>query len=111
MNMLLVTDILLVEVIQVHFLLAMRSSEQLEEVPLEVFAIVVDYFVDACFTHEDRASGVRFGLRMHFEAVLIAHLPLAELAVPAQALQAFGLHFIVELLRRAHFCFRHFSGL
>jgi len=47
---------------------------------------------------------------VHLEAVLIAHLPLAQLAVPAEALQAFRLHLVVELLGRAHFCFRHLGG-
>ena len=39
---------------------------------------------------------------MALEAVLIATLFCADLAVPAQSLQAFRFHLVSDLLRRAH---------
>lgn len=50
---------------------------------------------------------MRLRLRVHLEAVLVAHLPGADLAVPAQALQAFGFELVVEVLGRADFGARH----
>jgi hypothetical protein len=44
------------------------------------------------------------------EAVLVAALFLADLAVPAQALQAFGFHFVRDIFCAADFGFRHGGG-
>jgi len=50
---------------------------------------------------------VGLGLCVHFEAILIAHLALADLTVPSQPLESFRLELIVEELRGSYFCFRH----
>jgi hypothetical protein len=44
---------------------------------------------------------------VHFEAILIAHLALADLTVPSQPLKSFRLELIIEELRGSNFCFRH----
>jgi hypothetical protein len=45
-----------------------------------------------------------------FEPVFIAHLSLAYLAVPAQTLKPFRLHFVGEVLGGADFGARHRGG-
>lgn len=47
---------------------------------------------------------------MAFKAVLVAALLRAHLAVPAEALEAFGFHLVGDLLRRAHFGAWHRGG-
>lgn len=47
---------------------------------------------------------------MLFESVLIATLLLAGRTIPAQTLQAFGLHLVAEPFRAAYFGFRHGGG-
>ena len=53
----------------------------------------------------DNEHGAQVALRAHMvlESVLVAALFLADLTEPAQALQAFRLHRIGDLLGRAHF--------
>ena len=48
---------------------------------------------------------------MAFETVFVAGLLLAYLAVPAEALQAFGLELVVQVFGRAYFGTRHDDGL
>lgn len=45
MDVLLVCNILLVEVVQVHLLLAVGGAQELQEVALELVAVVVDVFL------------------------------------------------------------------
>jgi hypothetical protein len=47
---------------------------------------------------------------MLLEAVLVAALLFADLAVPAQALQAFGFHFVGDIFGAADFGFGHGGG-
>jgi hypothetical protein len=42
-----------------------------------------------------------------FESVFVAHLALADLTVPAEALEAFGFHVVGEPFCAADFCFGH----
>ena len=51
-----------------------------------------------------------FGLRVLFETVLVPALFAADLAVPAEALEAFGFHFVGQVFCASYFCFRHFGG-
>jgi hypothetical protein len=53
---------------------------------------------------------VAFGHCVLFKSVLVAALLLADLAVPAQALQAFGFHFVRDIFRAADFGFAHDGG-
>ncbi len=78
MHMFLIVNIFLVEVVQVDFLFAVGSSKQLEEILLELIAVVIDIFL-RIFADEKHLSDVGFGLRVHFEAILVTHLPLADL--------------------------------
>jgi hypothetical protein len=44
------------------------------------------------------------------EAVLVAALLFADLTVPAQALEAFGFHFVGDIFGAADFGFGHGGG-
>ena len=59
------------------------------------------------FADEEHLPDVGFGLRVHFEAVFVAALLFAHLAVPAKALEAFGFEFVVEVFGAADFGFGH----
>lgn len=109
-HMLLVTDILLVEMVDVDLLLAVRGPQQLEEVALEVVREAGDVLARV-FADEQHLPHVRLRLRVAFEAVLVPRLLLAYLAVPAQALQAFGFELVVEVLGGAYFGAGHDGGV
>ena len=130
MDMFFVRDILLVEVVDVDFLLAVRGAEELEEVALELVGEVVDVFAGV-FADEEHLADVGFGLGVAFEAVLVASLLFAGLAVPvasqvstlmsdpnsntkidepSEALEAFGFELVVEIFGRAHLGFGHDGG-
>lgn len=107
--MFLVRDVLLIEVVHVDLFLAVGGAQQLEEVALELVAEVVDVLAGV-FADDEHLPDVGFGLAVHLEAVFVAALLLAHLAVPAQALEAFGFELVVEVFRATDFCFRHVGG-
>ena len=78
MHMFLVCYILLIEMVDVNFLLAMGGPEELEEVALELAGVVGDVF-SGVFADEEHLSDVGFGLRVAFEAIFVAGLFLASL--------------------------------
>ena len=78
MHMLFVRNIFLVEMVHLHLFLTMRRAQKQEEVFLELVAVVVDVLL-RIFAHEKHTPNMRFGLCVHLEAVLIAHLALADL--------------------------------
>lgn len=94
MNMFLIRDVLLVKVIKLDLLLAMRCAQELEEVSLELVAVIVDVLLGVG-TNEEHLADVRLGLGVHLEAVLVSGLLLANLAVPSQPLESFGLELVV----------------
>ncbi len=49
--------------------------------------------------YDEHLSEVGFGLGVAFEAVLVATLLLADLAVPSETLQSLGLHLVSDVLR------------
>ena len=102
MHMLFVADILLIEVVDVDLLLAVRGAQQLQEVPLEIVREARDVLAWV-FADQQHLPYVRFGLRVAFEAVFVARLLFADLAVPAQPLQAFGFELVVEVFGGAYF--------
>ena len=51
----------------------------------------------------EHLADVALGLRVALEAVLVAALLLADLAVPPQALQALALHLVRDIFGRADF--------
>lgn len=57
-------------------------------------AVVVDVFL-GIFANQKHLSDMRFGLCVHFEAIFVAHLALADLTVPSQTLESFGLELVV----------------
>ena len=84
--MLLVRDILLVEMIDVDGLGVMGRAQKLDEIPLEVFAVVRDYtlrsFLADCLYPPD----VAFALDMALEAILVSILLFTNLAIPSETL-------------------------
>lgn len=78
--MLFIMNVFLVEMIQIDLLLAVRCAQELEEVFLELVAVVVDVFLRV-FADEEHLSDMRLGLCVHLEAILVAHLALADLGV------------------------------
>lgn len=104
--MFLVRDVLLIEVVYVDLFLAVGGSQELEEVALELVAEVVDVLAWV-FADDKHLPDVRFGLAVHLEAVLVATLLLAYLAVPAEALEAFGLELVVQVFGTTDFRFGH----
>ncbi|KZL82013.1 hypothetical protein CI238_06107, partial [Colletotrichum incanum] len=105
-HVLLVGDVLLVKVVDLHLLLPVTRAEQLCEVAKELVAVLIEKLFRV-LAHDEHLPHVRLGLRVHLEAVLIAALLLAHLAVPPQPLQAFALELVAQVLRRADLCFRH----
>ena len=108
--MFLIRNVLLIEMVDVDFLLAMGGTQQLQEIALELVGEVIDVF-SWVFTDEQHLADVGFGLRMAFEAVFVAGLLFADLAVPAEALEAFGFELIVEVFGGTYFCFGHRGGI
>jgi hypothetical protein len=76
--MFLVRDIFLVEMIHVYPLFSVGCAEELEEIALKLVAVVLDKFL-GIFAHEEHLSDVGLGLCVHLEAILVAHLALADL--------------------------------
>ena len=68
--------------IQLNLLLAVRRSQQLEEISLKLAAVVADKLL-GILAHDEHLSDVGLGLCMHLEAVFVTHLALADLAVPS----------------------------
>jgi len=106
MNVLLIRDVFLVEVVELNLLLAVRRSQELEEISLKLAAVVADELL-GILAHDEHLSDVGLRLSVHLEAILIAHLALAHLAVPSQPLKSLGLELVVQILRRSYFSFRH----
>lgn len=107
--MFLVRDIFLVEMVHMDLFLAVSGSQQLQEIALELVAEIVDIFARV-FADEEHLADVGFGLGVHFEAVFVAALLFADLAVPAKALEAFGFELIVKVFGATDFCSRHLGG-
>lgn len=78
MHMFFIMDIFLVEVVQIDLFLAVRRAKELEKVFLELVAVVTDEFLGV-LAHNKHLSDMAFGLCVHFEAILVAHLTLADL--------------------------------
>jgi len=92
--------------IQLNLLLAVRRSQQLEEISLKLAAVVADKLL-GILAHDEHLSDVGLALGMHLEAILVSHLTLADLAVPSQPLKSLGLELVVEILRGTYFSFWH----
>jgi hypothetical protein len=81
---LLISNDLLIELIDVDLLLAVRSLKQIDKVVQELSAEFLDMFL-GIFADEQHLSYMAFALYMTLESVFIAHLALASLAVPSQS--------------------------
>ena len=75
---------------------------------MELSAVVRDELLRV-LSHEQHLANVRFGLRVAFEAVLVAHLTFAYLAIPSQALETFRFELVVQELGGAYLGFGHLS--
>ena len=107
--MFLIRNILLVKMVDVDFLLAVRGAQELQEVALELVGEIIDVFARV-FANEQHLADVGLRLCVTFEAVFVAGLFFADLAVPAEALEAFGFELIVEIFGGAYFGFGHDCG-
>ena len=88
-----ILDIRVVEMIDIDPLLAVRSAEQLDEIRLELAAVVVDDLVRVC-ADDLHLTDVGFRERVLFEGVFVATGLFADLTVPPQARQAFLFHLV-----------------
>ena len=105
-HVLFIGDVLLVEVVHVDLLLAVGGAQELQEVALELVGEVVDVFAGV-FADEQHLADVRFGLGVAFEAIFVAGLFFTDLAVPTEALEAFGFELIIEVFGGSDFGFGH----
>lgn len=78
-----VGDVLLVEMVDEHGFGVVGSSQQLDEVVLEVPAVVGDDSLRAFGADGLDLADVAFGLDVAFEAVFVPVLFFADLTVPA----------------------------
>lgn len=109
MYVVLVLDILLVEPIGVDLLLAVTCAQQVQKVPLELLRVLLDFALRV-LTNKHHLPQVTFAHGVALEPVLVPALLLANLAVPAESLQAARLHLIRHILGRSKLCFPHGVG-
>lgn len=107
--MFLIRNILIIEPIDIHLLFAMPRAQQFHEIALKLVGVLVDDFA-GILADDAHVPHVRLGGNVAFEAVLVAALFCAYLAVPAEALKAFRFHLVGDLLRRTHFGAWHCEG-
>ena len=58
-NMLLVLNVLLIEIVQVHFLLTVAGLQELQEIPLKLIAVLVDVLL-GILTHLEHSTHMPF---------------------------------------------------
>lgn len=107
--MLFVANVLVVELVGTDPLLAVGGAQQGDEVALEVGAVGLNVLL-RILAHDVHLANVRLGLDVAFEAVGVSALLLTGFAPPAEALEAFGLHLVREMLRASDFGARHRGG-
>ena len=100
-QMVLVLDKLLIDRVRLDALRAEAAREELNEVVLELGREIGDV-LPGTLADNKHLPEVGLGLRVTLEAILVSALFLADLAVPAQTLEAFGLHLVGQVLRRAN---------
>ena len=86
MDMLFVANVLLVEVIDVNRFGIVGCAQKLDEISLEIFAVVRYYSLRSFRAYSLYLPDMAFALNMALEAILISILLFAYLTVPAQAL-------------------------
>ena len=96
-----VLDVLLVHIVRLHAVGAVPTREELDEACLELRAEIGDVPTGVLADGKHLAK-MALRLGMALEAVLVAALFLADLAVPPQTLKSLGLHRIREVLRRSN---------
>jgi hypothetical protein len=85
--MFLVVDVFLVEMIDVNLLFSMAGAKKHQKIAEELLAEVVDVLC-GILAYDEHLSDMALGLCVHLEAICISALLLADLAVPAEALEA-----------------------
>lgn len=110
MDVFLVGNVFLVEVVDVDLLVAVARLEEVDKVALELVAVFVDVLLGV-FADDEHLAHVALRHAVLLEGVGVAALLFADLAVPSQALEAFGFEFVVEVFGRADLCFGHFGGV
>lgn len=92
--------------VDIHLLLSVRSSQQLEEVLDELITELIDILLGV-FADQQHFPRMGFALGMHLERIRVPTLLLAYLAVPSKPLQPLRLELVAQVLRRPNFCLRH----
>jgi len=109
MDVLLVGDVLLVDLVGTGSLSAEPSAQQLHVAVGELLAEAVQELARGIRKEEQLALvGLAHGVAL--EAILVAALLLAHLAVPAQLLQALRLHLVGQVLGRTHLRATHIDS-
>jgi hypothetical protein len=79
--------------IDVYRLLAVARLQQVDKILHEFVAVLVDVLL-RIFTHDEHLSDVTLGLGVQLVSIGVAHLSLADLAVPSQPLETFALELV-----------------
>lgn len=95
-----VLDELLIHRVGLDTVRAVAAGQQGDEVVLELRGEVRDV-TPGVLTDDEHLPEVGFGLGVALEAVFVAALLLADLAVPSQPLKSLGLHLVGDVLRGA----------
>ena len=96
MQMILILNELLIHIIRLHPVGTMTPREERDEVVLELRGVVRDVAAGVLADGEHLPE-VRLGRGVALEAVLVPALFFAHLAVPAEPLEALGLHFVGDV--------------
>jgi len=107
-DVLLVGNVLLVDLVGAGSLRAEPPAQQLHVAVGELFAEAVQEFA-RIVRKEEQLALVGLAHRVALEAVFIAALLLAHLAVPAQLLQTLRFHLVGEVLGRTYLGATHRS--
>jgi hypothetical protein len=86
---------LIIETIGRNGFLTMASTEEIDEIALEIVAEALDELLGVLSDNMHLAN-VRFGLYVALEAVRVAALLLTDLAIPTKPLKAFLLHLVAD---------------
>lgn len=86
MNVFFVGNVFLVKLIDLHLFLSVARLQQLQEILLELVAVLVDVLF-RILADDEHLAHMAFGLGMHLESIGIAALFFADLAVPSKTLE------------------------
>ena len=88
----------------------MARLEKVDKVLEELVAVLVDELLRV-LADDEHLAHVALGLGVQLVAIGVAHLPLADLAVPSQPLETFALELIAQVLGRPDLGLGHGGGV